>query len=353
MHAAENNLFANAILAEDVKSVVSAMRPVCASLDRRRIFLTGGTGFFGKWLLHSCLGLRKAYDLDLELTVLSRDPVRFLDCFPEFSRRDGLDFITGDIRSFTLPDTRTFDFVIHGATAASAKLEKEDPDEMYSVITDGTRHILELAQRCSVKKLLFVSSGAVYGTQPPALNQVPETYEGLPSAAYGKGKKHSELLCLAAASGRFECVIARPFAFVGPYLPLDQHFAIGNFIRDCTEGRPITIQGDGAPLRSYLYAADLAEWLWTILLRGEHARPYNIGSSEDISIYDLARLVRECAGTQNEIIVRGTKVKDELPSRYVPSVERAKKELALNQRTSLSEAIRRTIAWDRSKPFAV
>ncbi len=337
----------HAILKEDVKSVTCALAPLCKALDHRRIFLTGGTGFFGKWLLHSFLGLRSAYGLDVALTVLSRDPKRFLDSFPRFSGQEGLDFITGDVRSFTLPAGRTFDFVIHGATAASAKLEQETPDEIYSVITDGTRHILDFTRRCKAERLLFISSGAVYGPQPPSLSHVPETYEGTPTTAYGKGKKVSEQLCLDASAGRFECVIVRPFAFVGPYLPLDAHFAVGNFILDCLQGRPIVIQGDGTPLRSYLYASDLAEWLWTVLLRGEHARPYNVGSSDAISICDLAQRVRECAGTQNEIVIHRKKVEGVLPARYVPSVDRVEKELGVCQRHSLSDAIHRTIAWHR------
>jgi dTDP-glucose 4,6-dehydratase len=224
-------------------------------------------------------------------------------------------------------------------------LDQDDPEEMYSDITEGTRHLLEVAKRCEARRLLYISSGAVYGTQPPGLSHIPETYEGIPTTAYGLGKKASEQLCLDASTGRFECVIARPFAFVGPYLPLDTHFAIGNFIRDCLENRPIVIRGDGTPLRSYLYAADLAAWLWTLLLRGEHGRAYNIGSEDAIAIRDLACLVRECAGTQNEILVQEQTKAGVLPARYVPSVARVRQELGLSPHYSLSDSIRRTIAW--------
>ncbi len=339
---------ADKIIEEDLDGVAASLKDAVGSLKGRRIFLTGGTGFFGKWLLHSFLWLRKRAEADLTMTVLSRDPQRFLDAFPEFRGQQGLDFVAGDVRSFELPGQRTFDLAIHGATAVDAKLERENPDEVFSVITKGTRNVLDVARRCSVRRFLFISSGAVYGPQPPALAHVPETYEGVPTTAYGKGKKASEQMCLEAAEGFFDCVIARPFAFVGPHLPIDTHFAVGNFIRDCLANSPIVIQGDGTPLRSYLYAADLAEWLWTLLLRGEHAKAYNVGTAEGISVCDLAALVRKCAETQNEIVVKGKRIEGALPARYVPSVERAGKELGLFPRHSLPLSVTRTIAWHRA-----
>ena len=338
----------NAILTADISGLTRNLRQLIKEADGARLFLTGGTGFFGKWLLHTFVAMRSCFDLDTSLTVLSRDPARFLDVNPEFAGQTGVRFISGDVRTFQIDVNISFDAVIHGATAASAQIEQENPNEMYSVITAGTRNILDFMQRCGARRLLYISSGAVYGQQPSSLSHTPETFEGVPTAAYGSGKKHSEQLCIEASDGHFDCVIARPFAFVGPYLPLDAHFAIGNFIRDCLENRPITIRGDGTPLRSYLYAADLAEWLWTILLKGEHARAYNVGSDEAISIRDLALKVRACAGTDNPITVQGVPNPDTPPPRYVPSIERAKTELGLNIRCPLDEAIRRTLAWHRT-----
>jgi dTDP-glucose 4,6-dehydratase len=338
----------NALIQADVVHPCDVLHPRFTSINRGRIFLTGGTGFFGKWMLHSFIVLRDACGSDLSLTVLSRDPRQFLDNHPEFAGQNGLTFIPGDVRAFDFREFPSFDVVLHGATAASAKLEKENPDEMYSVITEGTRHVLDFVRHCGASRLLFMSSGAVYGPQQPHHSFLSETDAGDPASSYGQGKKVAEQLCLDASAGRFDCVIARPFAFVGPYLPLDTHFAIGNFIRDCLENRPIVIRGDGTPLRSYLYAADLAEWLWTILLKGESGRAYNVGSDQAISILDLAYLVRECAGTNNPIQVLGTPDPKVLPPRYVPSIERARKELGLDVRCPLKDAITQTLDWHRA-----
>ncbi len=305
--------------------------------SKKRIFLTGGTGLFGKWLLE------RLQELPLELVVLSRNPQQFLKQSPAFGKNKNITFMQGDVRNFSFPAGR-FDYVIHAATETDAKLEKENPDEMYSGIVDGTRRVLEFSEQAGIKRLLYVSSGAVYGVQPPELSHIPETFPCNPVTVYGKGKVTAEQLCLESG---VETVIARPFTFVGPWLPLDAHFAIGNFIGSCLRNEPIEIKGDGTPLRSYMYGSDLAEWLLAVLRRGEPARAYNVGSDEAISIFDLARLVRGCAGTQNEIIVRGKKMEGVLPDRYVPAIDRAVNELAVCRRYPLSEAVRQTITWYR------
>jgi dTDP-glucose 4,6-dehydratase len=317
----------------------------------KNIFITGGTGFFGKSILDVLLKIGSLPRLNEQcsLTLLSRNPDAFLAANPHYKTLPALSFVQGDIRDFVFPK-ENFDLIIHAATEASAKLEQCHPQEMYSVCVEGTRHILDFAQQCGCKRFLLTSSGGVYGPQPPDLANIPETFTCSPVTAYGKGKlvAEQESVDWGMRYG-FDTLIARCFAFVGPHLPLDTHFAVGNFIQDCLSNRPIIINGDGTPLRSYLSADDLVAWLFKILLQGEHGRAYNVGSEQALSIVELANLIKHCAGTTNEIIVRQHPVNEALPARYIPSTARAQQELGLAQTIETEEAIRQTLTYHQLK----
>jgi nucleoside-diphosphate-sugar epimerase len=332
-------------LERDIDHILEHTQNLWPELKGASIFVTGGTGFFGRWMVESFLAANQKFQLGAQMTVLSRHLLK---------PREGISFCSGDVRGFDFPKG-DFSHVLHLATPASAALNTSRPFEMEEICTDGTRRVLEFAMLHGVRQFLFASSGAVYGRQPRDLEKTPEDFMGGPDildprSAYAEGKRMAEWMCATVASaGAFEVKIARGFAFLGPYLPLDTHFAAGNFIADVLAGRPIVVQGDGTPVRSYLYAGDLAIWLWTILLRGESGRAYNVGSEQAINIADLARMIAGDAPVE----VRGTPVAGEKPERYVPSTARARTELHLEERIDLSESIRRTIESHRTQIVSV
>ncbi|MBN2098780.1 MAG: NAD-dependent epimerase/dehydratase family protein [Dehalococcoidia bacterium] len=336
--------------AEDLNHILNHTRGLWEDLRGRNIFVTGGTGFFGCWLLESLLWVNDQLGIEIKAVVLSRSAESFASKAPHLSNHPAVRLIQGDVRSFDFP-TGEFPFVIHAATEASAKLNQENPLLMFETIVDGTRRTLEFARSHGTRRFLLTSSGAVYGKQPAAMTHIPEDYTGAPdpmdpNAAYGEGKRAAEMLCrLYAHQFGIDAIVARCFAFVGPHLPLDAHYAIGNFIRDALKGGPIRVNGDGTPLRSYLYAADLAIWLWTILLRGQTCRPYNVGSDRSITIAELAGLVRQAVNPSTEIAVARRADPSQSPQRYVPSVERARDELMLENWIPLEKAIQRTVLW--------
>lgn len=300
-------------------------------MSRTRIFITGGTGFFGKSIL-DYLKRHLDFRADDEWTILSRDPERFKSqnaALLDQPRK--IAFVAGDVRNFRAEGC--YDEIIHAATAAVTTLSD---DEMTATIVEGTRHVLDFAKACGAKKLLLTSSGAVYG---PQTAPVGETAPCNPVTAYGKGKLEAERMC--AESG-LDAKIVRCFAFTGPYLNRDIHYAIGNFIRDCLAGEPIVIKGDGTPKRSYLYADDLVAWLFAVLDCGVSGRPYNVGSPEGLSIRELAERVRMALDAKNDIRVLGAPVPGAVPSVYVPDVSRAVYELGLGVMVGLTDAVRRS-----------
>ena len=335
---------------EDLVHVLAHTRELWTEARGRSFFITGGTGFFGMWLLESFTHINDSLGLGMRAVVLTRDPSAFKIKAPHLGGRADLEFIQGDVRSFAFPPGR-FDYVIHAATEASAKLNEEAPHEMLDAIIGGTRRVLDFAAQCGVKKLLLTSSGAVYGKQPSSITHVSEDYAGapdplLPGSAYGEGKRVSEHMCVVHARQHgYEVKIARCFAFVGPHLPLDSHFAIGNFIRDAMRGQPIRIGGDGTPMRSYLYASDLAVWLWTILFHAPSARAYNVGSAEDFNIESLAKRVSSTLGSWSEVEIAQVKDDSRPISRYVPSITQAVDGLDLRVSIPLEQAILKTATW--------
>jgi nucleoside-diphosphate-sugar epimerase len=341
---------ANQLPSEDLAHVLAHTRELWSEAKGAHFFVTGGTGFFGMWLLESYPHINDSFGLGMRATVLTRNPAAFAAKAPHLATRSDLRFVAGDVRDFAFP-AGTYPYVIHAATEASAALNEQAPHEMFDAIVGGTRRVLDFVEQAGTRKLLLTSSGAVYGRQPSDLTHVSEDYAGAPdplapASAYGEGKRVAEHLCaLHARQHSYEVKVARCFAFVGPHLPLDGSFAIGNFLRNALRGETIQIAGDGRPTRSYLYAADLAVWLWTLLFQAPSGRAFNVGSAEALTIAQLAATVDAALGVRAGWHVAQEPDPSRPRSHYVPDVFRAKRELDLDVRIPLDEAIRKTLAW--------
>jgi dTDP-glucose 4,6-dehydratase len=343
----------------DLELVLEHTRAWWEKARGSRIFLSGATGFFGAWLLESLDYCNRRLDLRLSATAVTRNPEAFMLRMPHLSATSSIRYLRGDVRDFVFPDGG-FDYVVHGAASTSldsALDSAKRPAELMATLVHGTEHMIELAKERHAKNFLFISSGAVYGPQPDSLTNIPEDYRGGsdwldPNSVYAEGKRISEQMCsIFARESGVHVAIARCFAFVGPHLPLDQHFAIGNFIRDALAGKNISVKGDGSPVRSYLYAADLAIWLWTLLLgAGElPANPFalNVGSGEAIRIADLAHEVTQALNPVLKVEIAGRTKTAERQPRYVPDVRKAQVTLNLTPLVGLRDAIRRTADWYR------
>jgi len=357
-----------ALLSSDLAEILHTSKDIWPMMRGKRLFITGGTGFFGLWLLESLAAANQELHLNCQATVLSRNPGAFALRAPQVFSLSNVRWVEGSAVDFSVetvagklgcsPKELTFDMVIHLTTESDNDKTLADPASAIEVIVGSTRQALKFSKDVGARRFLFTSSGSIYGPQPPDVTHMSENSVFAADAsdwksAYaisGSAKLAAEKLCAECGKGGgMEILIARCFAFSGPGLPVDGKFALGNFLGDALAGRDIIVKGDGTPIRSYLYASDLASWLWTILVRGAAGRIYNVGSEKAVSIRETAESVRRQISPRSNICILTPLPDSPRIHRYVPSTERARSELGLSERVDLEEAIRRTVRWSEGK----
>lgn len=339
---------------EDLDAAIDLAEDCFRSLRGARMFLTGCTGFFGVWLLETFRRADERLGLGLDLTLLSRSPERFVGEHPHLGPDARLRYLMGDVRCFDAPDG-SFSHVIHGATTnARETFAGEDALRKFDTVAMGTRRVLDFCEQRAVPDMLYIGSGAVYGRRTTP-EPIVETDLVAPDPldvgqTLGHAKRVAELFCAITASrSPVRIKIARCFSFVGPQLPLDIHYAIGNFIADALAKRPITIKGDGSPVRSYLYMSDLVVWLVTIMVKGASLRPYNVGSGHSLPLFDVATVVAEASHLSTAFAPSHTL--RESPAHgdvYMPSTLRLRTELGVHETVSLHAGILKTLAYYRA-----
>lgn len=318
-------------------------------LDRQSIFVTGGTGFVGKWLIETFLAAKREQGINASMTILTRNAFRFRESFPHLADDACISFVEGDIITFPFLNG-SHSLIIH---AASDVYRPAGFSETFDVSVKGTERVLEFAKAAGTERMLLLSTGAVYGHRPSEVPVIGLDYRGAPrldshAAAYAAGKRAAEWLTLATCqSAGIAAKVARLFTPAGPYLPLDGRFAIGNFIGDVLAGRTVHIGGDGTPVRSYLHGAEMSVWLWTILTQAPADSIWDVGSDVPVSIEELARRVIEVSGSRVGIEIAGTAVPGQLAERYMPSIEKCRDELALVPTLSLDQCIEDMLDWNR------
>ena len=339
---------------EDVASVVIDVGGSWEKLRDKSLLLTGGTGFIGKWLIETLIHANQEYGLNCNLTVPSRNPNSFLEKYPGVLQYPYVNIVFSDLSHDKTSILDIYDFVIHGATDV---ILKEKPKKYFQNILRSTQCVIDASSRADVDcKFLLLSSGAVYGPAPPGEHYFREgdnfsTHVNKVQQAYAEGKRFSEILCALEAdtNARFHYNIARCFSFVGPYLPLTEQFAIGNFINDVLNNREICVKGDGTTLRSYQYVSDLCTQLWKILLEGKPGEVFNVGSDQVVSIKQLANNIISALKAPIGMRMLGIPESGSLPQSYLPNIEKVTGTFNYQNKVNLRQSIIKTSKWYLSR----
>lgn len=310
------------------------------------LLLIGGTGFFGKSFLDAFRrGCLNDWEVD-KVIAMSRHADELKRLAPQLlgSRVELVNADIGTVESLPVSD-----YVIHAAASTDARNYLSKPETERKNIQAGVYNYCRLAPDFHAgSKIVYVSSGAVYGVQAadvPFLEEdnVGFSLQNMPEHKrdYAVAKRDAEqafeLLC---QQHNLQANIARCFAFVGPWLPRDQHFAIGNFIQDGLEGRPIEVKAKHPVYRSYMHADDLVNWLMAMAKKADSScEAYNVGSDHAIEMGELAKLVAHQFGVTANVPDKSESVVD----RYIPSIEKARNKLGLELSLDLTKAIKCTI----------
>jgi len=310
-------------------------------MDGTRLMVIGGSGFFGKSILDAFhRGLLAPWNVG-HIIVVARSASVLWTQHPDLLG-DHVTLIDADVG--TAPELPSADYVIHAASSTDARRYAEFPQEERANILKSINNYCRIARATHrASKIVYTSSGAVYGQQPATLERVDESYE--PGEVgdlvaykrdYAEAKRLAEQRIAALGSAGLAVSVARCFAFMGYYLPRDQHFAIGNFIEDGLRGRPVKVNAQKRVYRSYMHADDLVRWLMTIADNASVDCPiFNVGSDEAYTIGEVASAVARRFGVAADVPA----ITETDMDRYIPSIAKANRELSLKLSFDLNDGI--------------
>jgi dTDP-glucose 4,6-dehydratase len=340
----------NRIILEDLETITQQSRDDLQKIVNSHVVLTGASGFIGKWLTLSFLHARRELQGSGKMILSCRNSQPLKELLLEANFTDGYSVVESDVRSFPRNVIQDETLLINAATPARESLNLGNPMEMFEIIIQGQRRLLELSAEKKSVRFLFLSSGAVYGKQPLDLVGLPESWERAPDPmnpanSYHEGKRVGELMgSIFLADSSIEFISARLFAFLAPFLPLDEHFAAGNFLRNALHGQNVVIKSGGGSIRSYMYSTDLCSTIWALLTRGQSGSAYNVGSSEETNLRELAEKIRSVVESSIGIDIQGIDTPTNV-SRYTPDTSKTNFLMNHPPTKTLMDAIERTSQW--------
>lgn len=326
------------------------------SLIGKSLLITGGTGPFG----HAILNYLNELDIDLEVNLISRNKQSVDYIINKYSKLtiNGIVLDLLKVGKNEIKELPRCSHVLHMASVtAHESFSHISPYTKYNLLQHGTSLIYDYCIINNVEKLVFTSSGAVYGKYvgcTPILEAEKCRLMTDDTSKYGLiiGKISSEFIVASLSEEHdIPVTIARCFGICGPYLPLDIHYALGNFTRQALLNEQIDIHSDGLDIRSYMDTRDLAKWLLYFLGNNCIYKIYNVGSNEVVSIRELADKTAKVLASNSKVCVNEnarTRLSNPTVKYYVPDINRAREE-GLGLDYKLDESLSHYAKWARTK----
>ena len=318
-------------------------------MKNQTILITGGTGFVGKWVIEMISYINKKSDYNIKLILMARDIEKFKTEVPHLHEKKFISYIEKNTRDISDLPNET-DYIIHAAGSPDKRDHISDPIKTIDNSYLGTKALYESAVHLKkLKKIIVLSSHQIYGDNDSG-ELIKEDYKGVikRNLIYSQSKVLTELLSkVFIKNNNLPIIIMRPFAFLGPYQSLEKPWAINNFIRDVILGSSVRILGNPTIKRSYLYGSDMAYWILKTLIAGKTNDVYNLGSSQPITLFDLAKLIIKISKKNDTEIINKSSIDDFLKNdTIVPDVSKIKKIIGLEEKHTIEQSVYRTILWN-------
>ena len=342
----------NFLLETDIQQIVENLKDVSSNFSGKRILLTGGRGFLGRYFMEIFNQINNKH-LEEKMKVIVLDNLITAGKEgSEIPNYENIEFINNDlIKKFKYD--KKIDFIIHAAGIASPYYYRAFPLETLKVAIDGTENMLELAESNSAK-LTFFSSSEIYGDPDSKNIPTKESYKGNvsctgPRACYDESKRVGETLCNIFHNLRgVHTNTIRPFNVYGPGMQETDYRVLPNFTSRIKAGIPLQIYGTGNQTRTFCYVTDAMEGFIKVILNGVSGEAYNIGNpNPEISVVDLIKKIETILGkkVKYDLVDYPDSYPADEPTRRCPDILKAKLQIKYSPKINIDEGLERFINW--------
>ena len=322
------------VIRDDLDRIVRTCAGELSELSGASLLLTGASGFVGRYLVECVIRFNEiSGGPPCVMTLPTRHPELLRSRYPvQVAANEVVVVEWGDGHAIDLPGRR-WNYVVHGSATTDPGQFIEDPVASFRDTVDMAASVADVARASDTRRVVLISSGAVYGDQPADVAEIPETLQsgldrsgasagdGLgagygPEAGYAEAKRVSEDLFRHAG---LDLRVARVFSLTGPYQDLASMFAVPDLIRQAAGAGVIRLTSDGSARRSFCYATDLSVILFRLLLGKPRHDVYNVGSREGTaSIAEVAHAIADIFGGLD--VQLGSEARSRVD--YVPRLDR-------------------------------